>query len=105
MGKSSGEGSELNRFHLEWTADSFSPIIKFKVEFKEVDDSKWEVDETTAIKLPHEDKGFTGSYVIPRLRPATHYVARVSSQNTYGYSNPSQIFNFSTKVRGRHRSR
>ena len=35
--------------------------------------------------------------MIPRLRPATHYVARVSSQNTYGYSNPSQVFNFSTK--------
>ena len=56
-----------------------------------------QADETTAIKIPQEEKKFTGSYVIPRLRPATHYVARVSSQNTYGYSNPSQVFTFSTK--------
>ena len=57
----------------------------------------FQVDETSAIKLPHEEKGFQGSYVIPRLRPATHYQARVSSENTYGYSNPSQVFQFATK--------
>jgi len=94
---SDAKGAELNRYHLQWTADSFSPINKFRVEFKEVGESQWQADETTAIKIPQEEKKFTGSYVIPRLRPATHYVARVSSQNTYGYSNPSQVFSFSTK--------
>lgn len=91
------KGTEYNRFHLEWTAESFSPITKFKVEFKEVGEEKWKSDETTAIKLPHQENTFTGSYVIPRLVPAKVYYARVSSQNTYGYSSPSQVFKFATK--------
>jgi len=95
--KSEPKGREHNRFHLEWTAESFSPITKFKVEFKGVGEEVWKSDETTAIKLPHEENTFTGSYVIPRLRPASIYYARVSSQNTYGYSNPSQVFKFATK--------
>jgi len=101
--KSDSKGSEGSRFHLEWTADSFSPINKFKVEFKEISEDVWTVDETSAIKLPHEEKGFQGSYVIPRLRPATHYQARVSSENTYGFSNPSQVFQFATKGAPEHR--
>ena len=91
------KGTEYDRFHLDWTAESYSPISKFRVEFKAVGEENWRSDETTAIKLPHEEKTFQGSYVIPRLRPATVYMARVSSQNMYGYSNPSQVFKFATR--------
>ena len=41
--KSDSKGSEGSRFHLEWTADSFSPINKFKVEFKEISEDVWTV--------------------------------------------------------------
>ena len=45
--KSDSKGSEGSRFHLEWTADSFSPINKFKVEFKEISEDVWTVSYMT----------------------------------------------------------
>ena len=47
MIKSDSKGSEGSRFHLEWTADSFSPINKFKVEFKEISEDVWTVSYMT----------------------------------------------------------
>ena len=43
---------------------------------------------------------YTGTYTIARLRPATVYMARVSSQNNYGYSHPSEVFKFATRGAG-----
>merc|ERR1711976_427618 len=95
--KSDQKGTEYNRFHLEWTAISFSPITTFKIEYKALGSSSWKSDEATAIRLPHEEKVFTGSYVLTRLKPATVYEARISSLNKYGYSNPSKVFKFATR--------
>ena len=39
--------------------------------------------------------------MISRLRPATVYMARVSSQNNYGYSHPSEVFKFATRGAGK----
>ena len=49
--KSDSKGSEGSRFHLEWTADSFSPINKFKVEFKEISEDVWTVSTFLACFL------------------------------------------------------
>ena len=49
--KSDSKGSEGSRFHLEWTADSFSPINKFKVEFKEISEDVWTVSTLTKISM------------------------------------------------------
>ena len=38
--------------------------------------------------------------MIARLKPATVYMARVSSQNNYGYSHPSEVFKFATRGAG-----
>ena len=38
--------------------------------------------------------------MIARLKPATVYMARVSSQNNYGYSHPSETFKFATRGAG-----
>ena len=63
----------------------------------------WRSDEAPAYPInAGEDKPrYTGTYMIARLKPATVYMARVSSQNNYGYSHPSEVFKFATRGAGR----
>ena len=62
----------------------------------------WRSDEATAYPIaPGGDlPTYTGTYMIARLKPATVYMARVSSQNSYGYSHPSEVFKFATRGAG-----
>jgi len=62
----------------------------------------WRSDEAPAYPInAGEDKPrYTGTYMIARLKPATVYMARVSSQNNYGYSHPSEVFKFATRGAG-----
>ena len=66
----------------------------------------WKSDEAAAYPIGDPGTGeetptYTGTYMIARLKPATVYMARVSSQNSYGYSHPSQVFKFATMGAGR----
>ena len=63
----------------------------------------WRSDEAPAypINAGEEKPRYTGTYMIARLKPATVYMARVSSQNNYGYSHPSEVFKFATRGAGR----
>jgi len=97
--KSNPKGDENDRFQLEWVANSYSPVTTFKIEYKAVGDEIWKSDEAQAypINAGEEKPMYTGTYTIARLRPATVYMARVSSQNNYGYSHPSEVFKFATR--------
>ena len=100
MIKSDPKGVEYDRFPLEWTARSKSPISSFKVEHKMMSEANWKEAEVEAYQLPNEDNTYAGTHMIANLKPATVYLARVSSRNVYGYSNPSQYFKFATRGAG-----
>jgi hypothetical protein len=97
--KSNPKGDEGDRFQLEWVANSYSPITTFKIEYKAVGEEIWRSDEAPAypINAGEEKPRYTGTYMIARFKPATVYMARVSSQNNYGYSHPSEVFKFATR--------
>ena len=63
-------------------------------------ESQWKEAEPEAFLLPNEANTYTGTYMIANLKPATVYLARVSSRNVYGYSTPSQAFKFATRGAG-----
>ena len=95
------KGVEYDRFNLEWTARSLSPVSSFKVEYKMMSEDIWKSMEADAFKLPHDDSTYAGTSMISKLNPATVYLARVSSRNAYGFSNPSQAFKFATRGAGK----
>lgn len=98
--KSDPKGVEYDRFPLEWSARSVSPISSFKVEYKMMSEPKWQEAEVEAYQLPNEDNTYAGTHMVANLKPATVYLAKVSSRNVYGYSNPSQAFKFATRGAG-----
>ncbi len=100
MIKSDPKGVEYDRFTLEWSARSVSPITSFKVEYKMMSDAQWKEVEVEAYQLPNEDNTYAGTHMIANLNPATVYLAKVSSRNVYGFSNPSQAFKFATRGAG-----
>lgn len=61
---------------------------------------KWQEAEVEAYQLPNEDNTYAGTHMVANLKPATVYLAKVSSRNVYGYSNPSQAFKFATRGAG-----
>ena len=74
--------------------------------FLAVGEEVWKSDESPAYPVGGPSSGnerptYTGTYMIARLKPATVYMARVSSQNSYGYSHPSQVFKFATRGAGK----
>ena len=98
--KSDPKGLEFDRFNLEWSARSVSPITNFKVEWKTLGDEKWIEKEVEAYQLPNADNTYAGTHMITKLNPATVYLVKVSSRNVYGYSNPSDSFKFATRGAG-----
>jgi len=95
--KSDPKGAEYDRFNLDWTAKSVSPITTFKIEYKNMDDNIWKEAEVEAFNMPQEENVYTGTHMIDSLTPAAVYVAKVSSRNVYGYSAPSKTFKFATR--------
>ena len=78
-------------------------LYHFNFYIAAVGDEIWKSDEAQAypINAGEEKPMYTGTYTIARLRPATVYMARVSSQNNYGYSHPSEVFKFATRGAGK----
>jgi hypothetical protein len=95
--RSDPKGAEYDRFSLDWTARSVSPISNFKIEFKKNSDNVWQSYEVEAFNLKGEDNIYTGTHMIDSLTPAAVYLAQVSSRNVYGYSAPSETFKFATR--------
>jgi len=95
--KSDPKGGEYDRFTLDWTARSVSPITTFKIEYKNIDEEIWKEAVVEAFDLPQEENTYTGTHMIDSLTPAAVYLAQVSSRNVYGYSAPSQAFKFATR--------
>ena len=62
----------------------------------------WRSDEAPSFPIAtgEEKPVYTGTYTIARLKPATVYMTRVSAQNSYGYSHPSETFKFATRGAG-----
>ena len=65
---------------------------------------EWKSVEAEAFPLPTEENTYTGTGMISHLKPATVYLARVSSRNAYGFSKPSQAFKFATRGAGKNYS-
>ena len=63
--------------------------------------SLWAERELDAVN--RERNFYSGDFTIPSLRPATVYLARVSSKNAYGYNEFGAEFKFATKGAGRPR--
>ncbi len=98
--KSDPKGPEYDRFSLEWNARSLSPINRFKIQYKGLQDDTWNEEEVEAYPLPMAENIYTGTFMIQDLAPASVYMARVSSHNVYGYSEPGQVFQFATRGAG-----
>ena len=60
--------------------------------------SLWAERELDAVN--RERNFYSGDFTIPSLRPATVYLARVSSKNAYGYNEFGSEFKFATKGAG-----
>lgn len=98
--KSDPKGPEYDRFSLEWNARSLSPITRFKIQYKGLQDDTWNEEEVEAYSLPNAENIYSGTFMVQDLAPASVYMARVSSHNLYGYSEPGQIFQFATRGAG-----
>ncbi len=110
--KSDPKGPLFDRYQLEWTAQSTTPITHFRVQWRPADKSQsassasqhqssnmlWMERELSASNLQRQS--YAGDFAIPSLRPATVYVARVASKNAYGYNEFGQVFKFATKGAG-----
>ncbi len=98
---------------MEWVAESITPVTAFKLQYKEdyytytslsdLDDLEngkgW--TEVKVAPVSNGDGFYSGKHVVENLRPATRYLARVSSRNDYGYSNFGPPIRFGTKGAGK----
>ena len=91
-------------YKLDFTSFNLKDIVSSEIIFylQAVGEEIWRSDEAPAypINAGEEKPRYTGTYMIARLKPATVYMARVSSQNNYGYSHPSEVFKFATRGAG-----
>jgi len=106
--KSEPIGTMDDVHHMEWVAESQSPITAFKFQYKKQtddyyranmivldDDKDWTEAEITP--KSNGDNFYSGKHTLKNLQPATRYLARVSSSNAYGFNKFSQPFQFATK--------
>jgi len=90
--------SSPQSLQIEWTARSETPITIFRVQFMANDSNDWSEVDVTASKLDNED--WYGKADLLNLRPNTQYMVKVSSMNTEGYSQFSDVQLFTTPEKG-----
>jgi len=90
--------SSPRSLQIEWTARSETPITIFRVQFMANDSNDWSEVDVTASKLDNED--WYGKADLLNLRPNTQYMVKVSSMNTEGYSQFSDVQLFTTPEKG-----
>eukprot|EP00092_Neocalanus_flemingeri_P014877 GFUD01016067.1.p1 GENE.GFUD01016067.1~~GFUD01016067.1.p1 ORF type:complete len:152 (-),score=36.59 GFUD01016067.1:173-628(-) len=84
---------------IEWTANSETPITIFRVQFMANDSTDWSEVDVVASKLDNED--WYGKADLLNLQPSTLYMVKVSSMNTEGYSQFSDVHLFTTPEKGK----
>ena len=111
--KSSPDGEEKTRYALEWVAQSITAITAFKLQYRRISDNYIVSSTTTSASddekdwievrvapLNNGDHYYSGKFIIENLDPASHYLARISSSNSYGFGPNSPPFRFGTKGAG-----
>jgi hypothetical protein len=93
--KTEAKGSFNDRYKMDWTAMSKTPITTFKIEYKAQGDRQFKELEVGASSLA--DDYWTGSHFFRNLRSATAYTVRIKSRNTFGYNDYGEEFSFATK--------
>ena len=81
-------------------AESITAINEFKLQYKRDDVVEWS-GEIRVVPRDNGDNYYAGKYDFDGLQPATRYVARIASQNDYGYNDYSEAFLFATKGAGK----
>ncbi|XP_071449824.1 protein CEPU-1-like [Hetaerina americana] len=82
---------------LIWEAESYTPIINFKLEFRRI--SGVVVSNWTEVVIPADGQSalvHSKSFILRGLSPGASYEAVVRSRNAYGWSPPSEVFAFAT---------
>ncbi len=97
--KSSPEGDAVDRFSLEWVAESRTAVTAFRVQYKELHESVF-ID--VGVVRPRSENGhaYYGEADLTGLRKGTLYEARVASENVYGFSEFGPSFVFGTRGSG-----
>jgi len=85
----------LDKFFLEWSSESKSPVETFTVEYRAEREFRWRKREVKAIAKAVNE--WQGSITLDGLTPATRYEAKVSARNQFGYNDYSKPFHFATK--------
>jgi len=85
----------LDKFFLEWSAISLSPVESFSVEYRRENEFSWSRREVKA--APKGENAWEGSITLDGLAAATRYEAKVSARNEFGYNNYTSPFHFATK--------
>uniref|UniRef100_A0A0K2T4S6 Uncharacterized protein n=1 Tax=Lepeophtheirus salmonis TaxID=72036 RepID=A0A0K2T4S6_LEPSM len=94
--KSDPKGMAYEQFSLNWISESFTPITKFKLQYK----LRESLEDWKEIEIPasHLDRElYEGSYTLSDLIPASVYLARIASMNDYGYNDYGEAFKFATR--------
>ena len=88
-------GNSKTEYKLEWVVTSSSAVTEFQVRYREDrEDKDWQEVVVKVDKV--EEESYAGEVLFEKLRPATKYVAQVKAKNSYGYSDYSRDFEFST---------
>lgn len=92
--KSQPEGRSETEFLLEWSTLSYTPVKEFKLEVAELGYNSWR----SYLVRPSREGGYhwAGKQFLSDLKPATQYRARVTAQNTAGWSQSARQWNFAS---------
>ncbi|XP_076045230.1 protein amalgam-like isoform X2 [Oratosquilla oratoria] len=107
---SSPAGGEKESYTLTWEAESYSPIIQYRVRFRKVSanasnpdqhgawrEGLWTPSEMGEGMRRSEGPIHYMSHALNQLEAATDYEAVVIVENKYGWSNPTEVFPFFTR--------
>jgi len=88
-------------YTLAWYSDSKSEITSFRVQYRVArGEPGWTEVEVVPRQASIDSQGggrWEGSALLSHLSPATQYEAQVLPRNFFGYTQPTQVFNFATK--------
>ena len=90
-------------YTLAWTSNSKSEITSFRVLYREARSEAWTEVEVVPRQASIDSQGggsWEGSALLSHLSTAAQYEAKVLPRNFFGFTQPSQVFNFATKGAG-----
>jgi len=93
---SAADGTDMNKYVLEWVVISHSEVAECNIRFKIDDDSKEWMFITANVKKAEPDT-YVGKVTLEHLKPGSRYVVQIASKNADDYNNFSESFVFATK--------